>query len=331
MPIRSYHTINRTIKDGIQKALTMVTDELSKIGKSAAAEAASEIDQAWRQLASEKLGGRGKHLARYLDGIQPAVISGNKVQLKIRGHQALQVEMGWAPPDNQGAAPEDGLGTYDGQAHDMRPFLLWGKDKWNEEAGNGPKTSEDGFAYKVVKMPFEGASHSDFTNATHEYLQSRTAPKKAFDDPSLSPEQSSASGKRFKARVSRLLADARQGGVANLASDATDGIPASRTILWSETMENPVEIRHRNYLFKGLRATHAGKKGKYSFHLLRTISNDPKQADLWQAVGIAPAGVLEDPNGGPGPLIGIVADILVRRGIEKAVAKLRGKTVKVKG
>lgn len=332
---RVYNNVATSMAEGTQKILTLISDAIQSIGKEATEGAVAEIDSAWRKLASTHINGNPRHLRDYLEGIRPADIRNNKVQLRLSGYKAVQVEMGWAPPGQKGAAPADGLGTFDGQVHDMRPFLLHGSTGWEGQQGSATvETDKDGFAYKILRLPFEGAKHSDFTEATHEYLQARVQAKPESPD-YVTAETASRATKRFKAHVGKMIAAARErspDGDAALSDKAVKGIPKSGTaIFWSETMDSPHVIRHRNYLYKGLRATHGGKS-KFTFHTLRTISDNPRQADLWKTAGIPPAGILQTSDGKPGPMVGEVGRILVERGLMKALnRKVNGKTVTVKG
>lgn len=331
-----YQNINATIQRGIQKSLVEINKALLGITKEAASGIAKEIEQAWRDMAAQNLSGRDKHLQNYLEGIQPVAVENGKIVFKISGYKSLMVERGWAPPGQVGAAPEDGYGQYDGKPHDMRPFLLHGTDKWDGIAGKGPQHSGDGFAYKVISMPFEGATEAGLTEATRNYLQGKV------DQGAMTSGKAESLAKKFNTalRKTHRVADSRRKSAranppddpnkpinAGLAGKGTSGIPASKTILWSETMKDPQEIQHRNFLYKSMRVTAHGQK-RYTYHLLRTISDNPKQADLWFAVGVKPVNLLSDENGIPGPMLDKAAEILIARGIEASFRKLNGKVFK---
>lgn len=335
MAKRVYQNINRLINKGLQLAAVYVTDAIKSLTDEQANEVAAEVDEYWRTLASEKLGGKDKYLRDYLAGIQPVVISKGKIQFRLRGPRALQAELGWAPPDRRGAAIYEGLGTYDGLPHDMRPFLLWGSEDW--EGHGKPPTQGTKFAFKILSLPFEGGTSSDFTESVRQYLEARVNPEtRPAGEPEISAKKAEKIRKRFKANMAQLLADAREArasgneGGAQLSANAVRDIPRSRTILWTETMKKPQEIRHRNFLFKGLRATHEGGS-KFSFKILRTISDNPKQKDLWHAVGVPPINLLETDDKQPGPVMQKAIELLISRSLSRALKKRVPKTITVRG
>lgn len=348
---RVWHNIAAAIDRGVQRVTTEVNSVLRTALKDNADAVSRRVDDAWRVLAQKTLNNRPKHLGAYLEGIQPTTVRDGKLTLRLSGDDAAKVEVGWAPPPNNGASPNEGLGLYDGKPHDMRPFLLYGRHGWNGKPGKGPtdtdpKPGEEQITYKIVKLPFEGANEGDFIGATRAFLQAHQDKKRLpRNKKPMSGREVTRLTRQFKAglREAHVDADNRpdepyindEGELvsdkATLGSGATHGIPKSRTILWSKIMQDegkpPMQLRHRNYLYKKLRVKAEGGK-RYSYSTLRYISNDKKQADLWYAIGVPPAHIMQDEHGKDGPLMKEVARVIAEVAVERAIRRLDGKRYK---
>ena len=81
----------------------------------------------WAELLSTKPR-KAEHRVAIFAGASAQFTGPLSAELSIVGFDAVRVELGWAPP-GQGAALEDGLGTYTGRKVSMIPFVLGGRFK----------------------------------------------------------------------------------------------------------------------------------------------------------------------------------------------------------
>lgn len=106
---------------------------------------------------------------------------------------------------------------------------------------------------------------------------------------------------------------------------------------WSEVMGEPVEVQHKNFLFRNLhvepRPGQEGphsKQSQYQLFTLRTISDSPKQLSKkrWFTTGTPPANIIaNDPNGDD--LVNKISNIISLRGLHRALEERLKKPTKV--
>lgn len=314
--MRAYRNLNVTDL-AIQQVITLMTNNVRTLTKKRTRELQSAIESAWRQLVTEKV--PASKARAYYQGLKVRISEG-KISLILRGADALMAEEGWAPPQNNGAAPEDGLGMYDGAAHDMRPFLLYGTTKWNGEAGKGPKyAKEDGHAYKFVRLPMGEGAESTMTDMVRDHLADKISKRHVSTAERGKLEKKAAQTvKWFKANLDIAAADARRNKRNDVRSPPGDpeGAPASGGMRsYKGHGIGPVP-------YERLRVEHTsgrGKTSKYRFFLLRTINKDNGG---WKTVGVPPASIVSEPDGTPGPLFDKIAELFVDQVFDVAVLSL---------
>ncbi len=314
----------------------IMTKRLSSLSADALKTLVTRIDQEWRAIAQKKLGGKAHYLPRYLAGIQNVQISGNEIKLKLITFDAVKLEVGWAPPDSRNSTIEDGLGKFDNRPHDLRPLLLWsgkppkktiasspskrnkkgsvklGRGKWHRPTRSGA------MHWKVIKLEMDEKTLSGSGSITEDVVQwlftrsmqdTGAMTKRGL----VAREEAKEAGKRLASeRIKLWLSKIR--AIEERMEDKEPGhkivlkfskkqereiLPATKTILWQNTMRNRIEVTHRNFLFQRLRIKKQ-KSNKFSFYLLRTISDSPKQMQnmRWFSNGTPPHNIVTgDPNG----------------------------------
>ena len=301
---------------------------LSEISKKLRAEIVKMINAEWRDIATRKLtGSRAKYLARYLQGIAPAEVVGDSIMLNLTTADSIKIEAGWAPPQKPGSKIEDGIGTYDGTAKDLRPLLLHSGKPPNRSTFKGNRTGANGessYAWKVIKFDIEG-SQSEIENIVTDWLKSKAAQTTS----SYQIKLAKRANKMFKKGMEDTVKEAKanrdrtrrrtgvSSGSAYLPEEATSLMGNTKTVLWSENQKaNLEEIHHRRHIFAKMRVQSSGRK--LAFATFRTISDNPNQRSKWRAVGIPPAYIMSgDPQGDD--LIHRIAKILVDKGFERVL------------
>jgi hypothetical protein len=113
----------RQVAAVVGRLITLDEDKLRKIGDT--------IYRKWIQLAHdsndfpEPDSGSWRDVnyrQDYIAGIQQPMVQHGNLNLSLKGEDALRVELGWAPPRTAHMA--DGIGKYDGEKHDLRPWLF---------------------------------------------------------------------------------------------------------------------------------------------------------------------------------------------------------------
>ena len=316
----------------------IMTKKLSGLSADALKVLLSRIDQAWRAIAQKKLGGAKAHyLPRYLAGIQNVQISGNEIKLKLITFDAVKVEIGWAPPDNRNSTISDGLGKFDNRPHDLRPLLLWSGKAPNRKISSSPgnrgrkraiklgkgkwqrPTRSGAMHWKTIKLEMDektlrGGSGS-LTEEVIQWLYDRsmvdtgaTTLRGLTAKEEAKQAGKSLASKRIKLWLSKIDAiekrmEEKEPGhkivLKFSKKEEREVLPPTKTILWQDTMKNRIEVTHRNFLFQRLRIKKQ-KSNKFSFYLLRTISDSPKQMQnmRWFSNGTPPHNIVTgDPNG----------------------------------
>lgn len=109
----------------VARAVTLTTENLKAVGEYIHKEWIKEAQtstkfvppkqsyHAWRDV---------DYRADYIRGIERPVVAGGSLDIQMRDMKALKVELGWAPP--QTGSERDGLGMWDGEKHDLRPWLF---------------------------------------------------------------------------------------------------------------------------------------------------------------------------------------------------------------
>lgn len=119
--------------------------------------------------------------------------------------------------------------------------------------------------------------------------------------------------------------------------DPNKALQRSEKILWSEKMNKPITIKHKNFLYHNMRVEPApghgdqvDKGSRYQMFTLRTISDSPKQIrkKRWFSVGNPPAHIIAgDPRGND--LVHRISALVGRRGLHKAIKERLAKPTRV--
>jgi hypothetical protein len=113
---------DRVVAAVVAKAITITEEKLKAVGNYVYGEWVREVQtsnrihkplNSWRDVDYRK---------DYMNGLQRPTVFAGALTLQLTDPAALKVELGWAPP--HGADEQDGLGRYDGDYHDLRPWLF---------------------------------------------------------------------------------------------------------------------------------------------------------------------------------------------------------------
>lgn len=199
------------------------------------------------------------------------------------GLNALRVELGWRPPDGRGRHFNEGLGEYDGMAHDMRSFML------TSDAGSAGratvKTSEKGEQYRVIAFD-EAKTFNQIVDEMTEKYGEDAAKTFAHGLQSLPASGGRSSrGWRGTKSLNRKWTDELQA-----ENKWTVGAPVGRRKpTYREHFHPKYHQVVKNYTAKT-------KTGRARFTVYRSIvdSDRQKQRYLWFTVGTRPVRVLEE-------------------------------------
>ena len=190
------------------------------------------------------------------------------------GLNALRAELGWRPPDGMGRHFNEGLGEYDGMAHDMRSFML-----------TGAPTSKKGEQYRVIAFD-EAKSFSQIVGEVAEKYGEDAAANFSKGLQALRASGGhSESGWRGTKSLNRKWTDSLQP-----EKKWTVGPPVGK--------RKPTYREHMNPRYHQVVKNYTGKDrpGRARFTVFRTIVNSDKQKQrhLWFTVGTRPVHVLEE-------------------------------------
>jgi hypothetical protein len=282
----------------------LVMTVLSQVGftEEQGVEIGDHIQQTWNQHASKIPS--GSHSWRttdynrdYKEGIQVWRRRGQDLVFALHGEKANAVELGWAPPKSSEWG--DGIGTYDGEVHDLRPWLLHSGHPQVRHA----KPKKDGpssFAtYRFLK--FDAPKLSEMLETTAQHMVTMENAKHVAEHQTAMND----------ADRERMLGDARKkmqhtarssvgrdesGRIVFRPLDFKDVPPAPDTygqhhrwIYHGATMQSEVP-------FKTMRAAMKFIMHQAQFTVFRTITDSESQINrkLFFSRGIAPAKLISD-------------------------------------
>jgi hypothetical protein len=253
---------------------------------------ASQIEQrteSWRAT---------DYRADYMAGIQVWRRRGRDLVFALHGDKANAVEHGWAPPTTQDWA--DGIGTYDGEYKDMRPWLLHSGHPQVRRTNRDPKKDTDFTVYRFLK--FDAPALSEMVETTSQHLAAVETAKMLKDHQTQMND----------ADRERLLSNARKQirHTARSSLDrAEDGSIVFRPLDLRHVPPAPAYGEHHNWIyhgatmqnmipFKTMRAALKFAMNKAKFTVFRTITDSQQQIDrkLFFTRGISPAKLISDQN-----------------------------------
>jgi len=324
----------RQLTISILSLYTLTDDDLIDLGdyvqgqwKKMAREsdAIQEKSNPWRQT---------NYRDEYMRGIKNWNHRGNGMVFTLEGAQANAVEHGWAPPTSSSWA--DGIGTYDGQAHDLRPWLLLsghpsvriaglgskGIDEVEPEDIGKKKSRSGANFYRVLKFDTPALSQVIEETATHMLAMENA---KALTNQQAAMNEREA--RRFLKRTQKKLKHTAR----SMIDVDKDGNIAFKPIDFSELPPAPDTygehvkwVYHQAYMNKDNKPFQSTTQAmrhimhKAKFTVFRTITDSEKQQSrkLFYSKGIKPARLMSEPDS---PLSNIVRQSIINL--------LSGKTV----
>lgn len=225
---------------------------------------------------------------------------GRDLVFQLEGEKANAVEHGWAPPNS--AQWGDGIGTYDGEYKDLRPWLLYSGHSQVRTLKPNKKNKAAPFSlYRYLK--FDTPKLGQMLENTAQHLLSLENAKQLAE---MQTELNEEDRERLLANSRKALQHtARSSLERNKDGDLVfrpldmRNIPAAKDTygehhkwLYNQaTMKGPVP-------FKTVRAAMRHAMHTAQFTVFRTITDSQAQIDrkLFFSKGIKPAKLLIDPN-----------------------------------
>lgn len=233
----------------------------------------------WQRLAKEMVP------AKYIDDYLAAMsvnVRGDGIEMVLGEHgvgradgqpaglNALRVELGWRPPDGRGRHFNEGLGEWDGTAHDMRSFML----------------TEHGES-RVVRFDEAKSFDELVADVTQKYGEDAAA---IFG----------RGLKALKASGKNPNSEDEWRGTKSLKRKWTEHLAPERrwTVGPPEGKRKPTYRQHKYPLYHQIvkNYTKGSKPGRVKFTVFRTImeSDEQKRRHLWWTIGTKPVGVLQE-------------------------------------
>jgi hypothetical protein len=234
----------------------------------------------------------------YMDGIQVWRRRGRELVFALHGAQANAVEHGWAPPTTQDWA--DGIGTYDGEYKDMRPWLLHSGHPQVRHTKREAKKDTDFTVYRFLK--FDTPALSEMVETTAQHLAATETAKALADHQTQMNDADrerllAAARKKIQHTARSSIHRDESGQIMFRPLDMKDVPPAAAY------GEHKSWIYHRATIqddipFKTMRAAIKFAMHKAQFTVFRTITDSQQQIDrkLFFSKGISPAKLISDQN-----------------------------------
>lgn len=262
----------------------------------------------------------------YMRGIKNWNHRGQGMVFTLEGAEANAVEHGWAPPTSSSWA--DGIGKYDGEYHDLRPWLLHSGHssvrvvKGNDEEGTGKKSRSGATMYRILK--YDTPALSQVIEQTSQHMLAMENAKAFMQQQQA---MSAREAKRFLKRKQRELRHTARSQI-----DMThEGNIAFKPIDFSELPPTPDAygehvkwVYHQAYMtsenkpFQNMTQAmrHIMNKAKFTVFRSITDSEQQKSRKLFYSKGIKPAKLMSEVDS---PLSNIVRQSIINL--------LSGKTV----
>lgn len=252
------------------------------------AEAIQQRSHSWRAT---------DYRADYLAGIKPWMRRGKDLVFALHGDKANAVELGWAPPTSSEWG--DGIGTYDGAMHDMRPWLLHSGHPQVRHRKTPKKKDTDAGVYRFLK--FDTPKLSEMLETTAQHMVQHEVMTKIAEQQEATSE----------AEQGRLLEGARK-VMAQTARSSLHRDEAGRLYFKPLDMSDVPPTsdsygQHFNWIyhgaamkstqpFKTVRAAMKFAMHQAQFTVFRTIADSEAQLSrqLFFTRGIAPAKLISD-------------------------------------
>jgi len=277
------------------------------------------IDEAWRRevATTDRISEPSFALRnvdyrnQYIKGIH-VDSAGSQLKLELRGKDAMMVELGWSPPLSGNF--HDGIGTYDGTARDLRPWL---------------------FSFGTIRVVKGRATKGGKSNSKRNQNVGKTYRNLRFIAPAMAAQIEALVQPMFEAhmaqaesrheRVSKhdqrkLLTKMRRNMQDSYEDSVTESKDGSYTA--GQVKMDKVDARahpaHANWLYHNARAMkdnkpedHEWVRGEYEtvrakqigkrtkFKVFRTIFEDPNAGSnprSFFSVGVKPAGLISGPK-----------------------------------
>ncbi len=316
---------------------TMTLDDLVDLGDKVQAEwkklaqSSSDIQEpnnTWRKT---------DYRQQYMSGIKPWQLRENSIAFRLIGAEANAVEHGWAPPTSSEWA--DGIGQYDGNHHDLRPWLLDHghpsvmlaglrsmrgtgytyapykvsvKDSYQDVGETKSRTGAT--VYRILKFDAPALSQVIEETATHML---------AMENAEAAVKQQQAMSEREAERfIKRTKRELRHTARSNISMDKNGNIQF-KPIDFSELAPSPDAygehvkwVYHQAYMnqetksFKDMNQAMRHVMHKAKFTVFRTITDSEKQKSrrLFYSKGIKPAKLMSEPDS---PLVDIVRKAII--------------------
>lgn len=252
--------------------------------------------------------------AEYLAGINQWRHRGRDVVLSLSGERANGIEHGWAPPKSSAWA--DGIGNYDGEHHDMRPWLLTSghPSVHTVVPKKGKAKSKSGATlYRVLKYDTPALSEMLDQTASHlatlENVRSLVARQTEMNEQDRKRFLQQTRTRLYHTARSSMVRD-EDGTLRFRALDMSDVDPATGTYgeHYNWVYHN-ASIQHMPP-FKTMKAAMNFVMHKARFTVFRTITDSSSQQDrkLFYTQGIRPAGLISTPTS---PLVQVIRQALI--------------------
>lgn len=235
--------------------------------------------------------------ADYLAGIKTWMRRGPDLVFALHGDKANAVEHGWAPPTSSEWG--DGIGTYDGAVHDMRPWLLHSGHHMVRHAKKAKKKDTDASVYRYLTFNTPKLSEMLETTAQHQ-VQHEVMMKIAQEQ----EETSEAEQERLLQGARKALAKTAR---SSLHRDEMGRLQFKPLDLSDQKPEMNAYGEHYNWIyhsatmqgpqpFKTVRAAMKYAMHQAKFTVFRTIADSDAQIQrkLFFTRGIAPAKLISD-------------------------------------
>lgn len=277
-----------------EKKLRAVADYVYKEWQDAVAQSPDipQPEHSWRDV---------DYRADYMRGLKRPTVANGMLTVGLHDTAALKVEAGWAPP--HGADERDGIGTYDGGVHDLRPWLFSFGTIHQVKGRSG----KDGSTDKRNKN--RGKRYRNLRFITPQMSAQISALLKPYVESLHDEEHDERKRKRLIANARRSVAAAYHEAITKIKRTTRYTMKGARL-----AHEATAELHHTSWIYHKARP-YQTSKGTYGgwfthrdpqrvrnhmtneatrFKVFRTIfedANDPKSQAFFTK-GIKPAGLI---------------------------------------
>jgi hypothetical protein len=277
----------------VARAVTLTTENLKEVGEYIHKEWVREA-QTSSKFATPSQSHRERrgvdYRADYIKGIERPVVAGGALDIQMRDMTALKVEMGWAPP--QSGVDRDGIGMWDGEKHDLRPWLF----------SFGTIRTVNGKRYRNLR--FVGPNKKAQIDAlVNEAMSQFDADRNSGHRESYERDQRAQAEEGYRAAI---VMSNRNPGTWTMSGAQLAHAPtaAHNHVSWLYNKARPMrgdDVTDKNYFKYRTRDTaiiHVNARGT-KFKTFRTVFEDAKEQsfpDSFHSAGIKPVGLITGAN-----------------------------------